>query len=86
MSAEALCCREVVELLDDYLDGASPPSQRGRIQRHLAGCADCDAYLGQLRATIRLARRLATRAAPPSLIGPLLDAYRARAAGGAGLA
>jgi anti-sigma factor RsiW len=76
MSAEELCCQEVVELLDDYLEDAAPPADRARIGRHLASCGDCPAYLTQLRTTIRLAGRLAGEPVPPRVTTRLLHAFR----------
>jgi anti-sigma factor RsiW len=56
-------CRELVELVTDYLDGALPPARRAEVVAHLEGCADCLRYLAQLQAT----RRVLTAATAPSL-------------------
>jgi anti-sigma factor RsiW len=48
-----LACRQVVELVTDYLDGALSRSDRKRFQAHLRGCPNCTNYLEQMRATIR---------------------------------
>jgi len=53
-----LSCREMVELITDYLDGSLPRGQRRRFDGHLAGCENCTEYLAQMRATIRLTGRL----------------------------
>jgi anti-sigma factor RsiW len=45
-----LSCREVVELVTDYLEGAMPAAQRRRFESHLAACPDCTIYVDQLRA------------------------------------
>ena len=50
---EDLACRQVVELVTDYLDGALSRSDRKRFQAHLRGCPNCTNYLEQMRATIR---------------------------------
>jgi anti-sigma factor RsiW len=47
-------CREVVEMLSDYLDDAIPAPDRARLDEHLAGCDGCTAALEQLRETIRV--------------------------------
>lgn len=44
-----LSCRGVVALLDDYLDGQLPPSQRTAVSAHLDACADCATYLRRAR-------------------------------------
>lgn len=55
---DPLVCREVVELVTDYLEGALPRDERRRFEAHLAGCPHCTEYLAQMRATIRLTGRL----------------------------
>jgi predicted anti-sigma-YlaC factor YlaD len=74
---EELSCREVVEILGDYLDGAMAPADRVRLEEHLADCDGCTAYLEQLRVTIRLSGRLSEEAVSPETMGPLLEAFRA---------
>jgi anti-sigma factor RsiW len=55
-SADAdLACRELVELVTEYLDGALDVSTRARLEAHLAECGGCERYLEQLRQTVRLA-------------------------------
>ena len=48
-----LTCRELVELVTDYLEETLPPTERARFEAHLADCDDCPLYLGQMRLTIR---------------------------------
>jgi anti-sigma factor RsiW len=55
-SADAdLACRELVELVTEYLDGALDVSARARLDAHLAECGGCERYLEQLRQTVRVA-------------------------------
>jgi anti-sigma factor RsiW len=49
-----LTCRELVELVTDYLDGALPRRDRKRFEAHLRGCGNCTLYVEQFRETIRL--------------------------------
>jgi anti-sigma factor RsiW len=74
---EELSCREVVEILGDYLDGAMTPEDRARLEQHLADCDGCTAYLEQLRITVRLSGRLSEEAVSPEAMAPLLEAFRA---------
>jgi anti-sigma factor RsiW len=74
---EELSCREVVEILGDYLEGAMTPEDRLRLEEHLADCDGCAAYLEQLRDTIRLSGRLSPEAVSPEAMAPLLEAFRA---------
>ncbi len=47
-----LACREVVELITNYLEGALPAEDRLTFERHLDECPHCSAYLVQMQATI----------------------------------
>ena len=51
-------CEALVELATEYLENALPPAERERIERHLAECDGCDAYLNQLQAAMRVAGAL----------------------------
>ena len=51
---EGLSCRELVELVSDYLEGALSPHEHSRFEAHIAGCANCAAYLRQMRETLAL--------------------------------
>ena len=48
----ALVCRQAVELMSDYVDGAPSDRDRLRLEAHLADCPHCSEYLAQLRVTI----------------------------------
>ena len=49
-----LTCRELVELVTDYLDNALPDTDRARFEGHLAACEGCDRYVEQIRTTVEL--------------------------------
>ena len=49
-----LTCRELVELVTDYLEGILPQHDRAGFDAHIAGCANCTRYVEQFRETIRL--------------------------------
>jgi anti-sigma factor RsiW len=53
-----MTCKELVELVTDYLEGALPEETRQRLENHLSGCDGCTRYLEQMRQTIRLTGRL----------------------------
>ncbi len=52
-AAEELACRELVELVTEYLEGALPAAERLRFEQHLAECPGCRAYLNQVRLTVQ---------------------------------
>jgi anti-sigma factor RsiW len=49
-----MTCRELVELVTDYVEGRLPHWDRFQFERHIAGCDGCTRYLEQMRTTIRL--------------------------------
>lgn len=50
-----ISCREVVEIVTAYLDGALSPEESARMEEHLKLCGHCAAYVEQIRTTARLA-------------------------------
>ncbi len=46
---DPLVCREFVELVTDYLEGALPDAERARLEAHLAECDGCAGYLEDMR-------------------------------------
>jgi anti-sigma factor RsiW len=70
-------CRDLVELLTDYLEGAMPDPDRARLEEHLAGCDGCTRYLEQIRTTIRLTGMLSEDAIPSEGREQLLGVFRA---------
>ena len=70
-------CKELVELLTDYLEGALSHEDKLRFEEHLALCAGCRAYLDQMRATIGALGRLEEESIPPQAKEDLLRVFRA---------
>jgi anti-sigma factor RsiW len=73
---EELSCQELVELVTDYLEGALPSELRDRFEQHIAHCSGCQAYLKQMRATIRATGTLTVDSLTPDAESTLLDAFR----------
>jgi anti-sigma factor RsiW len=76
MSERQLTCRQVVEIISDYLDDALPPDDRRRVEEHLAVCEGCTNYLQQMRETIRLTGMLTEEQVPEEQMQALLRAFR----------
>ena len=72
-----LTCRELVELVTDYLEGALSIEEHLRFERHLRSCAVCPRYIDQLRTTVRVLGRLREDDLPEPARGTLLTAFRA---------
>jgi anti-sigma factor RsiW len=51
-------CRELVELITDYLEDRLSAQDRARFEAHLDQCEACRTYLDQFRQTIRMLGRL----------------------------
>jgi anti-sigma factor (TIGR02949 family) len=49
-------CREVYELLSDYVDGDLPEATREALSRHLGACPPCERFLNTFRKTRDLCR------------------------------
>jgi len=59
MSAAATyVCRQFVEDITAYLDGALPDDVVSLVEEHLADCPHCREYLTQMRQTIAMTRAL----------------------------
>lgn len=75
MAAE-LTCRELVEVVTDYLEGRLPPAETKRLEEHLAACEACTVYLDQIRRTIELTGTLRGEDLAPEAQEALLAAFR----------
>ena len=53
MTPKQLTCKEIVELVTEYLEGRLPRRERKRFESHIAKCPWCTAYLEQMRQVIR---------------------------------
>jgi anti-sigma factor RsiW len=71
-----LVCRQVVELVTDYLEDALSRSARRRFEAHLAGCPHCTEYLAQLRATITLTGTLGPQDLTEPMRAEMIALYR----------
>jgi MFS family permease len=56
--AKELACKQLVELVADYLDDALSAEVRARFEEHLAGCDGCSTYLSQTQQIIAELRGL----------------------------
>jgi len=71
-----MTCRQIVELMTDYLEGVLSQMDRDRFEQHLAGCDGCQAYLAQLRMTRNVVGRLASEPIPEATQRDLMEAFR----------
>jgi anti-sigma factor RsiW len=75
-NADEMSCKELVEVITEYLEGTLPPAERARFEQHLAECPGCQTYLEQMRLTIRTLGRLTEESLPSAARQELLKAFR----------
>jgi predicted anti-sigma-YlaC factor YlaD len=73
---DEMACRELVEVVTDYLDGALGELDQRRFEAHLAECDGCRDYLDQMRRTVDAVGRVDVGRLPPELRDGLLAAFR----------
>jgi anti-sigma factor RsiW len=71
-----MTCRELVELVTDYLEEQLDPRQRARFEEHLSQCAACITYLEEMRTTIDALGRIPPESLSPEAERELLAAFR----------
>jgi predicted anti-sigma-YlaC factor YlaD len=69
-------CKELVELVTEYLEGSMHAEQRARFEEHVSGCDGCTTYLEQFRMTIRLTGMLREEQIAPDARETLLRVFR----------
>jgi anti-sigma factor RsiW len=71
-----ITCREAVELVTEYVEGTLDAERRAAFEAHLGCCDWCDAYLEQIRITLRVVGDVPPEAVDPALERGLLDLFR----------
>jgi predicted anti-sigma-YlaC factor YlaD len=71
-----ITCREVVELVTDYLEGALASEEVELFEQHLNFCDGCDAYVDQMRTTVAAAGQIREQDLPTDIRDRLLAAFR----------
>ena len=77
MTEPEMTCHELVELVTEYLEEAMAPSERARLEVHLAGCRPCRHYLDQMRKTINVVGEIPEETVTPEAREDLLEVFRA---------
>jgi anti-sigma factor RsiW len=73
---DEVACRELVELVTDYLEGTLPEEVRELFEAHLEECEGCRRYLEQMRLTIRLTSSLSEEPLASGTRTKLLQLFR----------
>jgi len=75
-SDQHITCREVVELVTDYIESALVVDETALFEQHLNFCGGCLTYVDQLRVTIDAVGRIDEQDVPPEARERLLTAFR----------
>ena len=73
---DALTCKELVEIVTDYVEGAMPETERRRFDDHLALCPGCRNYVEQMRSTVEAVGAAREERIPAETRDALLAAFR----------
>ena len=74
---DELTCRQVLDLLTEYLEGALPSRAHAAVADHLSACDVCLRYLDQLRTTVEVVGSLHEDEVPAEVRAGLVDSFRA---------
>jgi len=73
---EDITCQEIVQIVNDYVEGVLAAQEREGVELHLNLCDGCSGYLEQLRLSIALTGELSADALSPELEEELCLAFR----------
>ena len=74
---DEVVCREFVELITDYWEGALPEDQVALVEEHLVMCDWCKTYLDQMAVTVKAMPEAAeAEPVPAETQRALLTAFR----------
>ena len=71
-----MTCKELVELVTDYLEGKLQAVDTARFEEHIATCEGCIAYLEQMRRTIQVMSYLNEESLTSQQWQDLLEIFR----------
>ena len=71
-------CKEVADLLSDYLAGELSEGEITAIRAHLQGCDNCETFFESLKTTIRLTKRIEPEEIPAAVVDRLGSFLRNR--------
>jgi anti-sigma factor RsiW len=69
-------CRELVEQVTNYLEGALGSTDSDRLDGHLHSCIACRSYLGEMRVTMQVVSSLPAEPLSEEFEDSLLQMYR----------
>lgn len=76
MTSSDIDCRDLVELVTDYLEGVLSAQETKAIEAHLRSCRGCRHYLDQMRATITAVGSVPVETLSDEAVATLLSVFR----------
>jgi hypothetical protein len=70
-----ISCKQLVDLVADYMEEALTDESRVEFEQHLAECGYCTAYIQQMNLTVKLTKQLTDDEIKPATT-ELLDIFR----------
>ena len=70
-----LTCKQLTEVVTDYLEGRIPFRQRVSFHMHVGMCRHCRAYLRSMRMTMKTLGKLPDVSPPPEVRDELLRRF-----------
>jgi len=77
-AAREMTCRELVDVITEYLEGTLAHADRARFEEHLGECRYCATYLDQMRDTIVALGELCEDSISAEARAELVEAFRDR--------
>lgn len=71
-----MSCKELVELVTEYLEGTLSPEDHSRFEEHLVVCPGCVIYVDQMRETVALLGQIPEESVSAEAEQNLLRAFR----------
>lgn len=71
-----MTCKELVEIVTDYIEGTMPSADRERFEEHLKLCPYCVDYVEQVRAAMHVLGAAPEEPPEPHTQQRLLEAFR----------
>ena len=74
--AGKLTCKQLTEVITEYLEGTLSVWDRLRFQMHIGMCISCRRYLRQMKMTIQTLGQLPAEPIPPNVRDELLSRFK----------
>jgi len=71
-----MTCKELVDLITEYLEGALSATDRLRFEQHVDRCSPCRVYVEQMRQIIRVVGKLSEESIPADAKELLLRVFK----------